>query len=113
MIKYLPVVGLVFLLSGCEFLRSVNTEEVRTELEKAAIEYITQLNEEGFDPIELTPEQRSLAKTACVIVREVAVSRVEDEVEAAELSELISSVCRVLDKALEDAPEPSGETVDG
>jgi predicted TIM-barrel fold metal-dependent hydrolase len=105
-IKLLLPLALVFGLTGCEFVRSVNNEDIRTAVESAAIETIRILNEEGFDPVKLKPSEVELAKNACRIVGAVLVEgTVEDPMEKVELMELMNSVCRVLGVALSTSPE--------
>lgn len=94
----------VFLLSGCAFWDALTSEETLSKIEEAAISTIESLNNEGFDPLALSPNERALARSACEVVKSISTQVIaEDKKER--LEALLSSVCVVLDKALEDAPE--------
>jgi len=112
---FIPL-ALVLALSGCEFFRSVNNEKVRNAVEAAAIETIRILNEEGFDPVQLTDSEVELAKGACRIVGTLIVEgAVEAPAEKVELQALMESVCRVLGVGLSTTvvDEEEAVVVDG
>lgn len=112
---FIPL-ALVLALSGCEFFRSVNKEDVRNAVEVAAVEVIRTLNEKGFDPVQLSDKEVALAKSACRIVGKMVVEGVvKDPTDKVELLALMESVCRVLGVGLSTTvvDEEEAVVVDG
>lgn len=107
--RYTLTLMLPLVLVGCSFFQSINKEEVRDVAVEVAIEEITKLNEDGFDPLQLNESQRKLALLSCKIIGNTLATKEEDELAREELEALVDSVCIVLDKAL----APGEQATDG